>query len=215
MISETMARKYHALEPAVDKEVIEGSRISGLEQDNILRQFSGSYLLKTNFYRNQISVFNLDLPSPASAAGHPFYNYFLVDSLQVDGRKTYTLRFHPKRLVTSPVLDGEMNIDAEDFAIRSVHASLASKSNVNWIRHINVDIENQRLEDGKWFGKEERLFIERQIQGRLLPREPYHRLFRQFFRTLSRYGGPLHRRQGPGGRSPGKGRRLLGGRTSH
>ena len=160
MISETIARKYHALEPAVDKEIIEGSRISGLEQDNILRQFSGSYLLKTNFYRNQISVFNLDLPSPASAAGHPFYNYFLVDSLQVDGRKTYTLRFHPKRLVTSPVLDGEMNIDAEDFAIRSVHASLASKSNVNWIRHINVDIENQRLEDGKWFGKEERLFID-------------------------------------------------------
>ena len=160
MISETTARKYHALEPAVDKEIIEGSRISGLEQDNILRQFSGSYLLKTNFYRNQISVFNLDLPSPASAAGHPFYNYFLVDSLQVDGRKTYTLRFHPKRLVTSPVLDGEMNIDAEDFAIRSVHASLASKSNVNWIRHINVDIENQRLEDGKWFGKEERLFID-------------------------------------------------------
>ena len=160
MISETTARKYHALEPAVDKEIIEGSRISGLEQDNILRQFSGSYLLKTNFYRSQISVFNLDLPSPASAAGHAFYNYFLVDSLQVDGRKTYTLRFHPKRLVTSPVLDGEMNIDAEDFAIRSVHASLASKSNVNWIRHINVDIENQRLEDGRWFGKEERLFID-------------------------------------------------------
>ena len=160
MISETVSRKYHALEPAVDKEIIEASRISGLEQDNILRQFTGSYLLKTNFYRNQITVFNLDIPSPASAAGHPFYNYYLVDSLQVEGRKTYTLRFHPKKLVTSPVLDGEMNIDAEDFAIRSVHASLADVSNVNWIRHINVDIENRRLDDGRWFAREERLFID-------------------------------------------------------
>ncbi|MBQ9192674.1 MAG: carboxypeptidase-like regulatory domain-containing protein [Bacteroidales bacterium] len=160
MISETVSRKYHALEPSVDKEIIEASRISGLEQDNILRQFAGSYLLKTNFYHSQVSVFNLDIPSPASAAGHPFYNYYLVDSLQVEGRKTYTLRFHPKRLVTSPALDGEMNVDAEDFAIRSVHASLASKSNVNWIRHINVDIENQRLPDGKWFSREERLFID-------------------------------------------------------
>ena len=160
MISETVSRKYHSREPDVDKEIIEASRISGLEQDNIFRQFTGSYLLKTNFYRGQITVFNLDVPSPASALGHAFYNYYLVDSLQVEGRKTYTLRFHPKALVTSPVLDGEMNVDAEDFAIRSVHASLAAQSNVNWIRHINVDIENRRLEDGHWFPGEERLFID-------------------------------------------------------
>ena len=160
MVSETVSRMYHSQDPDVDKEIIEASRISGLEQDNILRQFTGSYLLKTNFYRSQISVINLDVPSPASALGHTFYNYYLVDSLQVDGRKTYTLRFHPKALVTSPVLDGEMNVDAEDFAIRSVHASLAAQSNVNWIRHINVDIENRRLEDGRWFPGEERLFID-------------------------------------------------------
>lgn len=160
MISEAVSRKYHSLNPDVDKEIIEASRISGLEQDNILRQFTGSYLLETNFYRGQITVFNLDVPSPASALGHAFYNYYLVDSLQVEGRKTYTLRFHPKALVTSPVLDGEMNVDAEDFAIRSVHASLAAQSNVNWIRHINVDIENRRLDDGRWFPGEERLFID-------------------------------------------------------
>lgn len=160
LISEAVSRKYHSREPDVDKEIIEASRISGLEQDNILRQFTGSYLLETNFYRGQITVFNLDVPSPASALGHAFYNYYLVDSLQVEGRKTYTLRFHPKALVTSPVLDGEMHVDAEDFAIRSVHASLAAQSNVNWIRHINVDIENRRLDDGRWFPEEERLFID-------------------------------------------------------
>ena len=160
MISENYSRKYHSLDPAFDRELMLASRISGLEQDNLLRQFTGSYLLKTNFYDSSIHVFNLDMPSPASGAGHLFYNYFLVDSLQVDGRKTYTIRFHPKALVTSPVLDGEMNIDAEEWAIRSVHASLASKSNVNWIRHINVDIENQRLDNGKWFYKDEGLFID-------------------------------------------------------
>ena len=160
LMSETVSRKYHGLEPAVDREIIEASRISGLEQDNLLRQFSGSYLLKTNFYRSQIAVFNLDVPSPASGAGHAFYNYFLVDSLQVDGRKTYTLRFHPKALVTSPVLDGEMQVDAEDFAIQAVHAALSTQSNVNWIRHINVDIENRRQDDGHWFPVEERLFID-------------------------------------------------------
>jgi len=165
MISENRSRKYHSLHPAFDREVMESSRISGLDQDNVMRQFTGTYLLKTNFYDREIGVFNLTVPSPAAASSQLYYNYFLVDSLQVEGRKTYVLRFHPKKLVTSPVLDGEMQVDAEDFGIRSVHASLAGESNVNWIRHINVDITNRRLPDGHWFFDEERLFIDFSISN--------------------------------------------------
>ena len=55
------------------------SRISGLEDDNVVRQFTGSYLLKTNFYKSTIGVFNLDIPNPAASSSHIFYNYFLRD----------------------------------------------------------------------------------------------------------------------------------------
>ena len=160
MISENISDLYHSTNPSFEREVMRASRISGLEDDNILRQFTGSYLLQTNFYENNIGVFNLDIPSPSAASSHIFYNYYLVDSLQVEGRKTYTLRFHPKKLVTSPVFDGEMQIDAEDFGIRSVHVQLSAAANVNWIRHINIDIENHRLENGQWFYGEENLFAD-------------------------------------------------------
>jgi hypothetical protein len=53
-----------------------------------------------------------------------------------------------------------MQIDAQDFGIRSVHAALSKDSNVNWIRHINVDIENRRNDEGRWFFDDERLFID-------------------------------------------------------
>jgi len=160
MISENVSDLYHSKEPFFNREVMRASRISGLEEDNMLRQFTGSYLLKTNFYKNSISVFNLDIPNPAVTSSHIFYNYFLVDSMQVENRKTYVLRFHPKKLVTSPTLDGEMQIDAQDFGIRSVHARLSKESNVNWIRHINVDIDNRRTPEGRWFYGDERLFID-------------------------------------------------------
>lgn len=160
MISENVSDIYHSQKPEFIREVMRASRISGLPEDNIIRSFTGSYLLKTNFYRPSIGVFNLDIPNPAAASSHIFYNYFLVDSLQVEDRKTYVLRFHPKKLVTSPTLDGEMQIDAQDFGIRSVHAALSTASNVNWIRHINLDIENIRTPDGRWFYADERLFID-------------------------------------------------------
>ena len=160
MISENVSDIYHSQKPEFIREVMRATRISGLPEDNIIRTYTGSYLLKTNFYRPSIGVFNLDIPNPAAASSHLFYNYFLVDSLQVEGRKTYVLRFHPKKLVTSPTLDGEMQIDAQDFGIRSVHAALSTASNVNWIRHINLDIQNTRTPEGRWFYAEERLFID-------------------------------------------------------
>ena len=166
LLSENISDVYHSQDPSFRREVMRASRISGLEHDNALRQFTGSYLLQTNFYKTNISLFNLVIPNPAAAASNIYYNYFLVDSLQVKGRKTYVLRFHPKKLVTSPTLDGEMQIDAEDFGIRSVHASLSGESNVNWIRHINVDILNRRLPDGRWFYNEEHLFIDFSITVR-------------------------------------------------
>jgi len=160
MISENISDVYHSKDPSWTREVMRASHISGLEDDNAVRQFTGSYLLKSNFYKNSLGVFNLEIPNPAAASSHIFYNYFLVDSLQVEGRKTYVLRFHPKSLVTSPTLDGEMQIDAEDFGIRSVHAQLSPSSNVNWIRHINFNIINRRLPNGQWFYDEEHLFID-------------------------------------------------------
>lgn len=166
LISETLSQKYHSKEPELEKEVILANRISGIDSDNFMRQYTGSYLLKTNFYKSTITLFNLDVPSPAAAYGHAFYNYYLVDSLELDGRKSYCLRFHPKRGVTSPTFDGELYIDAEDFGIRSAHVALSKGSNVNWIRHINIDTENRKTASGAWFPKEEKLFIDFSIAVR-------------------------------------------------
>ena len=41
-----------------------------------------------------------------------------------------------------------------------MHAALSGESNVNWIRHINVELQNRRLPNGRWFYGEERLFID-------------------------------------------------------
>ena len=160
MISESKSMLYHSREKGMDKEEILASKISGFEEENTLSQFTGSYLIKTNFYESDIEVFDLSLPSPLALSSSILYNYFLIDSLKVDGRKTYVLRFHPKKLVTSPTLDGEMLVDAEDFGLRSIRAVLSGESNVNWIRHINVDIRYKRLPDGRWFNQEEKLFLD-------------------------------------------------------
>lgn len=160
MISETRAKRYHSISPDISKEAIEATRISGFNEDNAISQFTGSMHLKTNFYNNFINAFNVQIPSPLSSNGSVYYNYYLVDSLNIDGRKTWKIRFHPGRGVSSTVFDGEMNIDSETFALREIHAKMMKGANVNWIRDMVIDRTDQLVGDSLWFYKQDKLYVD-------------------------------------------------------
>lgn len=162
MFAESVTRRFHAA-PDRNREIIEASRFSGLNPDNVLRQFTGSLYFKSNFYDNFVNAFNVEIPSPLSPGGDVFYNYFLIDSLKIDGRKTYKIRYHPKKFISSPVFDGEMSIDAQEWALKSMHAKLARRGNVNWLRDIVIDVENQRLDDSTWFFLSEKIYADLSI----------------------------------------------------
>ena len=161
MLSETIVERRHNLNPREDNETIIANRISGINPDNnLLSQFTGSMHLKANFYRPFINCFNVEFPSPTQYSGLLYYNYFIVDSLKMDGRKTYVVRYHPKNGISSPALDGEMRIDAEEFAIKSIRAKMMRGGNVNWLRDIVIEADYQRLADSTWFYSSDRLYAD-------------------------------------------------------
>lgn len=160
MISESNSHYYHSLNPSANREVIHASRISGIEKDFTLAQFTGNMHVKVNFYDNFINIFDVELPSPLHSSGHIYYNYYLVDSLKIDGRKTYRIRFHPSKFVSSPTFDGEMEIDVQDWALRTMHARLKKGSNVNWVRDMVADVKHRPMGDGTWFYEQDKLYVD-------------------------------------------------------
>lgn len=165
MISETKADYYHSLSPAVDREVIRANRVSGVEDTFSIAQFTGQMPGNVNFYDNFIDIFNVRFASPLADGGRMFYNYFLIDSLDIEGRKSYKIRFHPKGLST-PVLDGEMHIDAESYALKSVTARLPRKSNINWIKHLVLENVNTKVDSLHWMRDRDRVQAEFTISMR-------------------------------------------------
>ncbi len=160
LLAESYGRRYHIQDPPLDREVISASRIAGFNPDTPLLQFTGVTHLKTNFYQRYINAFGLEIPSPVMNRGTVFYNYFLIDSLAVDGRKTYHIRFHPKKYVSTPVFDGEMFIDAGDYALRSLRADLHGSPGINWIGSLNLAVENRPDSAGVWFYRNDRLLAD-------------------------------------------------------
>ena len=160
MIAESTAKRFHTSNPDKTQEIIEASRISGLNPTNTLKQYTGSMPLKVNFYEHFINAFDVEFPSPISPTGLLYYNYFLIDSLHVDARKTYRIRFHPKKAISSPAFDGEMFIDATDWGLREIHAKMKKDGKVNWLRDVVIDVENRRLGDSTWFYGNEKLYAD-------------------------------------------------------
>ena len=159
MISESSADLYHSLSPSFTREVIRASRVSGVEDSFAVAQFTGGMHGDVNFYDNFIDLFDVRFAGPLGPSGTSFYNYFLVDSLTVDGRKTYKIRFHPRRL-TSPVLDGELHIDSASYAPALGLGPHAAGRERQWIRHLRLDNENSPTPDGRWFRDRDRVSAE-------------------------------------------------------
>ncbi len=160
MISEATSRYYHGSSPGQDKEVILSSRVSGIQDQETVAQFTGSMHVKTNFYDNFLNILNVEIPSPIASDGTAYYNYYLVDSLYMEGRKTYRIRFHPSRRTSVPAFDGEMGIDGGDYALRDIHAKLKPGTNVNWVRGLELDVEHQRVGDSTWFYSQDRIMAD-------------------------------------------------------
>ena len=160
MIAESIAERYRSHDPDKSGEIIRSSRISGLNPTNTLKQYTGSMPMRVNFYNPFINAFDVEFPSPIAQAGTMYYNYFLIDSLSVDARKTYRIRFHPKKAISSAAFDGEMLIDAQDWALREMHAKMQKDGKVNWLRDIVIDVENQRLGDSLWFYRNEKMYAD-------------------------------------------------------
>ena len=159
MISEARADYYHRKNPSFSREIVKASRISGIEEDYSLAQFTGHLHVNVNFYDNYIDIFEVKFASPLSDHGLLYYKYFLEDSTRVNGRKTYKVRFHPKGTST-PVLDGEVNIDSATYALESAHVKMIKGLNVNWIRHLVMETQHVLIGDSVWFPKQDKLFAD-------------------------------------------------------
>ena len=160
MIAEASTHLFYSKDPSLKKEIVRASRISGISEQKTVAQFTGGMYIKPNFYENFINIFQIEIPSPISDNGSTYYKYYLVDSLSIEGRKTYKIRFHPSRWVSSPTFDGEMAIDAADFALRDIHVKLKKNSNVNWIKDLAIDVENVMLGDSTWFYKQDKVYMD-------------------------------------------------------
>ena len=111
-----------------NKETILGTRMAGFEQP--IYEYLGLKLVSYSVYENPFEILENPLQNPISNYGRLLYNYNIIDTVSIEGRKTYRIYFQPKKLRANR-LRGLLYIDAESFAVAKAYYRIYGVVNIN------------------------------------------------------------------------------------
>jgi len=149
-LSEQVVHNQVQDKPQRQKSTIVADKTVGLGVlgDYEISGYTSGLDIQYNFYTNYVKVFEENFVSPAATNGWFYYNYYLEDSVNIDKQKHYTILFVPKRK-HDKVFRGRMILEDKNFSIVNIKAALSSKTNVNFLKNMELFMSYQLI-DGKY-----------------------------------------------------------------
>lgn len=157
-MTESISDFYYRQKPKTEKEVIQATKVSGIENESI-SQFLGDMYQNVNIYDNYIYVFGKNFISPIANSGFSHYKYYLQDSAYIDGKWCYLIEYKPKRK-QELTFAGEMWVNDTTYAIKKVAATIAEDANINFISDMRVVQEYDQVQDEVWMISKDDLIID-------------------------------------------------------
>jgi hypothetical protein len=146
--TETISNYYHSEYPTKSREVIKATKSSGINNESVSKFFGGMYQ-NVNVYKNFIPVFDKNFVSPISDNGDLYYDYRLVDTQYVAGKRLLHLVFAPKHKGEN-TFDGDCWVHDSTFAIQKMNLRLAKEANINHVEKLSLVQEYRQLNDSTW-----------------------------------------------------------------
>lgn len=147
-LTETLSDKYFKNNPKDKREIIKASKISGLENESVT-QFLGDMYQNLNIYDNFMNIFGKNFVSPISNVGLLYYKYYLLDSLTINGKWCYKIKFKPRR-PQELTFNGELFVHDTTFAIKKISMRCVPDANINFVKDMAVVKEYEYIDNTMW-----------------------------------------------------------------
>lgn len=148
LITESLSDFYFRKTPRATREFIKASQISGIENQS-LTQYLGGLFLNVNIYDNYLDIFEKNFVSPVANSALSTYEYYLEDTVIIDGRSCYQIRFEPKRKQELTFF-GTLWIQDTSFAVKQVDMRVANDANFNWVNDFYLSQTYDKVEGKYW-----------------------------------------------------------------
>ena len=128
------------------KEVLEGNKASGFENNQALISFVKDLYSDYDVYDNYLKFFDKAFTSPLSRTGVDVYNYVLLDSAYRENKWCYNIVYYPRRK-NELTFKGDFWVNDTTWAIKEINLQASKSANLNWVREVYIEQEFEVLND--------------------------------------------------------------------
>lgn len=151
-ISESVSEVYRTRKPLREKEIVLGTKVHGIGMDDakFWTQFSSTYFTNFNFYDDIIGITDKDFHSPLSKNWKSYYDFYLLDSMYIEGDKVYQIEVEPKRKYDL-AFTGTIWIYDSTYALQKIDLKLLETANLNYLENIYIQMEWQPTDNNRYW----------------------------------------------------------------
>ena len=141
---------YYRRSPHSEKQVVKGYKSSGIDEifsSDGVQQFLGEVFREVDIFKNDIPLFLQRFVSPLSSIGPDYYKYYLMDTLQINGKTCADLGFVPFNSETFG-FTGHLyvTLDSTYFVQRAI-LNVPKDINLNFVSRLTIEQEFERTAD--------------------------------------------------------------------
>ena len=159
--SEMVSAYFYSKSPELSKEVVKAVKLNGVLMDDneMIQNFLGVSFQKFNFYNNYINVLDRSFITPAANGAMLFYDYYIMDTVNIDGNSCFELKLKPLNK-QDLAFNGRIWISDSTFAIKRIAVEIGKQANLNWVERYRIDQTYVPVCDSIWMPSKTRILID-------------------------------------------------------
>ena len=153
-IRENLGHEYYVRKPRREKKVIERKRIFGLESllsTQSLESAMTAVFSDVDIYDDNMNLLFNRFVSPVSdGLAVSYYQYYIMDTIQLDGDSVIDLAFVPVNSESYSFTGHLYIMNDSTYKIKKYSINIPQHINMNFVSHYSVEHEYARLDNGLW-----------------------------------------------------------------
>lgn len=151
--SETLSEYLYRKRPEAERDYLRGEHSEGLNDlfstGEMFTTVLRSVFTQVNIYDNSIFLLERPFTSPLSSVNAiAFYQYFIMDTLLVDGERCVELSFVPQNPQDFG-FSGRLVVGADDYRVRRCVINLPLRTSVNFVNNLVIEQTFARQSNGQ------------------------------------------------------------------
>lgn len=160
-MSEVVSEIYYNNDAKKKREDVRAikARFVGMKDGSAIGQLTGSDFQNYNFSNNNVAIQGKDFLSPLADNALLFYNYYLVDSVMIDGFRCYKIDCRPKNK-RDLAYTGMIWITDSTYALKQLDLGITKEVNFNLVDRARIQQILIPTTAGPWVPSQTRIMID-------------------------------------------------------